>query len=192
MCSSDLTHECEEDIIVEVYQRLSRRFTPLNLILSPRHPGRCNIVMELLKDKGIHYVRRSVLTEDNTELENIVILIDTIGELAGLYSVADVCIIGGSFVPVGGHNLFEAAYWSKPIICGPHMNNFPLTKDFMSRDAVRIADKAGLYDILFCMLESLDMRERLGKNAHRVFLENGGAVEKAMNILEPYLSRLKR
>jgi len=181
------THEGEEEVIIETYHKLRSGNEPINLILAPRHPQRFPDVEKLLHRKGMDFIRRSALSGQSREHENVIIMVDTLGELAGLYSVADVCIIGGSFVPVGGHNLFEAAYWSKPIICGPHMNNFPLTKDFEQNNAVRISDKGALYDIVTELLGSPELRRTMGQNAYRLFLENSGSAEKAMHILEPYL-----
>jgi 3-deoxy-D-manno-octulosonic-acid transferase len=186
------THEGEEELIVDTYLKLRSDHDPLNLILAPRHPQRFRNVENLLMNRKVNFIKRSVLDEHQGALKDAVVLIDTLGELSGLYSVASVCIIGGSFVPVGGHNLFEAAYWSKPVVCGKHMNNFPLTKDFERNDAVRIADKDALYDILFELLNSRESRETLGRNAHNLFLENRGAAEKAIGLLDTYISRIKK
>ncbi len=187
VCGS--THEGEEEAVIAVYAKLRERSGTVNLILAPRHPQRFNAVEKLLNTAGERFVKRSELDDGSGELRDCIILIDVLGELAGLYAVADVSIIGGSFVPVGGHNLFEPAYWSKPIVCGPHMNNFPLTGNFEKADAVRIAEKEGLYDIVSELMDSDELRERLGRNAHKVFLDNSGAVHKAVALLRPYLER---
>jgi len=185
------THEGEEELVLECYLRLRERYGPLNLVLAPRHPQRFDRAGRLLEEKGTDFIRRSSLSGDTEELEGRVILMDVLGELAGLYSVADVCIIGGSFVPVGGHNLFEAAYWSRPIVCGPYMNNFPLARTFAERGAAKIVEPGGLCDILTELLESPATREEMGRNAFALFRDNGGAVRKAMNMLEPYLENCK-
>lgn len=181
------THEGEEEIIIETYLKLRESYEPLNLVIAPRHPQRFADVEKLLNKKRIEFIRRSTISAESGELEDVIIMVDTLGELAGLYSVADLCIIGGSFVPVGGHNLFEAAYWSKPIVCGLYMNNFPLTRDFEKSNAVRITDKEALYDILSQLLESSDLRAEIGQNAYRLFRDNSGAVEKVLDILMPFL-----
>ncbi|MGE5892712.1 MAG: 3-deoxy-D-manno-octulosonic acid transferase [bacterium] len=198
------THEGEEEIILDAYLRLKQDHQPINLILAPRHPKRFSNVENILKEKGIRYIKRSEIPPPAGsrhdpappglaglpgEIQNTVVLVDTLGELAGIYAAADICIIGGSFVPVGGHNLFEAAFWSKPIVCGPHMNNFPLVGEFLRNNAARIAKSTEVYDIVVDLLLSEENRMVLGNNAHRIFRENSGAVDKAMAILIPYLKR---
>ena len=91
----------------------------------------------MVKAKGLSYVKRSQLSSDSpihpfthSPFPCIVIL-DAVGELASVYGVSDVAVIGGSFIERGGQNLLEPAFWEKPIICGPHMENFPLRKSFM-------------------------------------------------------------
>ncbi|UCG77328.1 MAG: 3-deoxy-D-manno-octulosonic acid transferase [Nitrospirota bacterium] len=184
------THEGEESMMLDVYERLQNKFDDINLIIAPRHPQRFSAVEQLLKERDHRFVTRASLGKENGKIKGEIILLNVLGELAGSYAAADICIICGSFVPIGGHNLFEAAYWSKPIICGPYMNNFPLTKDFEDKQAIRIADRDSLYDILTELLGSQESREVIGKNAHKVFAENGGAVKKALNILEPYLKNI--
>jgi 3-deoxy-D-manno-octulosonic-acid transferase len=185
------THELEEEIVLEAYLKLKENRSPLNLVLAPRHPKRFPEVEALLKSRGLAYLKRSELCRSQGELQDVVVLVDVLGELAGIYSAAHVCIIGGSFVPVGGHNLFEAAYWSKAIICGPHMNNFPLVREFMDRNAVLIAKDGSLYDILSDVLDNPRKRELIGENAQKVFRDNSGAVTKAFDILRPYLERIR-
>jgi 3-deoxy-D-manno-octulosonic-acid transferase len=186
------THEGEEELIIDTYLKLRSDNAPINLVLAPRHPQRFRTVERLLMNKKVNFIKRSVLNDSQGTLKDIVVLIDTIGELSGLYAVAAVCIIGGSFVPVGGHNLFEAAYWSKPIVCGNYMNNFPLTKEFEMNDAVMITDKEALYDIVVELLDSGERRETMGENAHDLFLKNSGAAEKTVRLLEPYLRKTTR
>jgi len=185
------THEGEESLLVECWKRLKEKDPSLILILAPRHPNRFKDVEQLLNEKGLSYIKRSGMTDTPDEISGTIILVDVLGELAGIYSAGDVCIIGGSFVPVGGHNLFEPAYWSKAIVCGPHMNNFPLISDFSAHKAVCIANEGNVYDIVSELLASPAEREMLGRNAYELFKSNSGAVEKAMDLLKPYLERKK-
>ncbi len=88
----------------------------------PRHPERFDAVAQLAKEKNLRVQRRSDSQKINNETE--VLLGDTMGELLMLYGAADLAFIGGSFVPVGGHNLMEPAAWALPIICGKYLHNF--------------------------------------------------------------------
>lgn len=185
------THEGEEEIILDCWQRLKEKHAPLTLILAPRHPNRFGDVERLLQSKELSYIKRSGMNESVDEISDCVILIDVIGELAGIYSAGDICIIGGSFVPIGGHNLFEAAYWSKPIVCGPHMNNFPLITNFTAHKAVRIANAGNIYDIVSALLDSPAERKTLGEKAYRLFTGNSGAVDKALDLLKPILEQVQ-
>lgn len=185
------THEGEEEVILDCWQRLREKHSLFTLILAPRHPDRFGDVERLLQSKGLSYIKRSDMKDSTDEISNRVLLIDVLGELAGIYSAGDICIIGGSFIPVGGHNLFEAAYWSKPIICGPHMNNFPLIADFIAQKAVRIANAGNIYDIVSALLDTPDEQKALGENAYRLFTGNSGAVDKALELLKPILEKVQ-
>lgn len=191
------THEGEERLIVDAYGALRKEHPSLNLVLAPRHPRRLAEVRRLLRDAGHPFLNRSdIPPEGGAEgrapgepIGGMIVLVDVLGELAGIYSCALICIVGGSFVPVGGHNIFEAAYWAKPIVCGPHMHNFPLAEEFVRRDALRIAKSEDLCDILSHMLGSPEALQKMGANARLVFTENAGAVDRAIGLLGPYLER---
>jgi 3-deoxy-D-manno-octulosonic-acid transferase len=95
----------------------------MRLILAPRHPERFNEVADLIQKTGMTFLRRSVLPDQNSQGVQV-LLLDTIGELRKVYSLASVAIIGGSFLPFGGHNVLEPAALGKAILFGPDMTNF--------------------------------------------------------------------
>ena len=109
------------------------------------------------------------------------------GELASVYSVSDVAVIGGSFIEHGGQNLLEPAFWAKPIICGPHMENFPFAKEFYERGAAIETDGSALYEKLKELLQSQERRKAIGNKARELYNEKSGAVEKAMKEIEGFL-----
>ncbi|MBA3061276.1 MAG: 3-deoxy-D-manno-octulosonic acid transferase, partial [Nitrospirae bacterium] len=133
------THRGEEDLIVSSYIELKKDFPDLTLIIAPRHPERFKEVEELVKKKGLEYIKRSEIegreTRDKGQRKGLIVILDAVGELASVYGVSDVAVIGGSFIEHGGQNLLEPAFWAKPIICGPHMENFPFAKEFYERGA---------------------------------------------------------
>ncbi len=175
------THEGEEEVILEAFRALKRVFRDATLIIAPRHPERFTAVEGLLRDRAVDFTRRSIGGEGG------VILLDTIGELPDVYGSADVCLIGGSFVPRGGHNLFEPASWGKPIVCGPHMENFPLADEFFKRGAAVRAGADELGTILLEILSDGEKAEEMGRKARELYSEKGGAVLRTLEVLEGLL-----
>ena len=115
------TRTGEESPVLDVYKGLRERYPALKLVLAPRHLDRIIEVEGILKETGLQYSKRSEISD---RLDLPVLLLDTLGELVSFYKYADVVFIGGSLIPHGGQNPLEAAYFSKPIIFGPHMFNF--------------------------------------------------------------------
>ncbi len=187
------THRGEEDLIASSYIELKKDFPGLTLIIAPRHPERFGEVEGLVKAKGLSYVKRSQLSSDSpihpfthSPFPSIVIL-DAVGELASVYSASDVAVIGGSFIAHGGQNLLEPAFWAKPIICGPHMENFPFAKEFYEKRAAIETDELNLFDKLKDLLKSPEKRKAFGERARKIYDEKAGAVERAMKEIERYL-----
>jgi 3-deoxy-D-manno-octulosonic-acid transferase len=186
------THEGEEELITSIYIRLKEDFPDLNLILAPRHPERFKDVEGLLKLKRLSFVKRSAFNEklitSTTELfKGIIILLDTVGELSSVYGISDIAIIGKSFKGYGGQNPLEPAYWGKPIICGPHMENFPFIENFYSRGAALKVNEEGLYSALKELLLSPEKAKEMGLKAQQLYRENTGAVDRAMEVIAKYI-----
>lgn len=175
------THRGEEALMLSAYERLRGEFAGLNLILAPRHPERFDEVEELLKGSQTPYVRRSLPWDS---VSGKAILLDTIGELSSVYAYADIAVIGGSFIEHGGQNPLEPACYGKPVVCGPHMENFPFMEDFYSAGAAIKAEKNGLYDVLKELLSSPEKRRSIGKAAKGLLEKNRGAVDKALKAVE--------
>ena len=120
------THEGEETVILEVYQRILERRPDFKLILIPRHIERAEAVAELIRQAGFaDFIKMSEINAGRRRVKERIILVDVIGELFKVYSLAAVVFCGGSLVPKGGQNILEAAAWGKVVFHGPHMEDFP-------------------------------------------------------------------
>src|SRR4030042_2928127 len=133
------THEGEEELIMSVYRELKKDFFDLNLIIAPRHPERFQGVEDLLRSKGLSFIKRSEFRTSNPPapplekggevyepqfLKGEIILLDTVGELSAVYAMSDIAIIGKSYKGYGGQNPPAPAYLGKAIVCGAHIENF--------------------------------------------------------------------
>mgnify|MGYP001041901051 CR=1 FL=1 len=184
------THEGEEEFITSVYSELKKDFPDLNLIIAPRHPERFKKVEDLLKSRGLSFVKRSEflrVPSPDSRLSGTILLLDSVGELSAIYGISDIAIIGKSFKGYGGQNPLEPAYWGRPILCGPHMENFPLIKDFYSEGAALEVYEEGLYTKLRDILLSPERAKEMGSKAKELYMRNAGAVEKAMESIAGYI-----
>ena len=137
-------------------------------------------------------MKRSAFNEENTEspiIKGHIILLDTVGELSAVYGITDIAIVGKSFRGYGGQNPLEPASWGKPVVCGPHMENFPVIQDFYREGAAIEVSEKGLYSRLRELLSSPDKAKEIGSKAHELYTKNSGAVERAMEIIESYISK---
>lgn len=190
------TSEGEEQALLAAFAELQKiqGREAARLLIAPRHPERFNAVAELLEVSGVKFSRRSSANELAKTAE--VILLDTIGELAAIYQFASVVFVGGSLVPVGGHNILEAALFAKPIIVGPHMQNFrEITSEFLRRNAliqIRTTDADKQIDELsrtFANLLSDQTRAtRLGNNARQAIEANRGATARTVAAIAELLA----
>ena len=190
VCGS--TREGEEEALLKVFEVLSSEFPSLRLLLAPRHPQRVDQVARLVEARQLTYLKRSQLNSDTSHCPAI-LLLDTIGELAYLYQLADVVFVGGSLVPTGGHNIIEAAYFSKPILFGPHMENFQeISASFLdSYAALQVQTEEELTGKVRDLLTNPETRQWLGRNARKVIRDNQGAVGRTVQIVEKALKREK-
>jgi 3-deoxy-D-manno-octulosonic-acid transferase len=116
-----------------------------------------------------------------------IILLDSVGELSSVYAVADIAIMGKSFSGFGGQNPLEPAHWGKPIICGPHMENFPFINDFFREGAAFEVETSGLGNKIAELLEKPEDAKQAGEKARKILLENAGAVEKALELAQKHI-----
>jgi 3-deoxy-D-manno-octulosonic-acid transferase len=158
------------------------------MILAPRHPERFAAVASLLDQMGIRWWRRSVW--DGQSIAGGVVLLDSIGELAALYGVADLAFVGGSLVPRGGHNILEPALYGVAIVVGNHTENFrDIVGLFQSRDAVRIVGPAELPLTFMELLANDSERAALGRRAAETVCSQTGATRRTLEALEGLLGK---
>jgi 3-deoxy-D-manno-octulosonic-acid transferase len=136
----------EDDVVIEAFQRLSVRYPNLLLVLAPRRPERFPVVAAKLAQAGVSFVRRSEGGSTAPALPGV-LLLDSIGELAGLFERATVVFMGGTLARRGGHNILEPAYFGKPVVIGPHMENFAeIAAHFVNSGAVVQIDQAEMLE----------------------------------------------
>lgn len=185
------THSGEEKLILAAYQKALADFSDLTLILAPRHPERFREAEEIIRASGIRFRKRTEFSSDTSPLgfSGGVILLDSIGELSSVYSVADIAIIGKSFTGYGGQNPLEPAYWGRPILCGLHMENFPFIKEFYQEKAAFEVDPLSLPKKIKELLLAPEEAAKAGAMAKEIYNRNSGAVDRAMLIVRECLNK---
>jgi 3-deoxy-D-manno-octulosonic-acid transferase len=155
------------------------------MVLAPRHPERFGEVAEMLRRRGVAWARRSEWIADPTRIApGSVFLLDSIGELASVYSLAAAAFVGGSLVGAGGHNPLEAAQFGVPVVMGPSYENFRgIVEELRVHNAIRIVQRARLQDGLAWMLAGTDESRALGARGRDVFEREAGATERALEAL---------
>ncbi len=186
------THAGEEEIVREA-QRIVRGSAPSALlVLVPRHPPRFEEVAHELQRAGTRFVRRSQRAGEKAGSaagEADVLLVDTLGELLEFYAAADVAFVGGSLVPIGGHNLLEPAALGVPVLTGPYNGNGPdIAKLLIERGAVEVVrDADELGGRVAALLADPDERARIGAIGRDCVDSNRGALGKLLGLIEPLL-----
>ena len=185
VCGS--TVEGEEPLLLDAFKQVLATYPAATLLLAPRHPERFDAVAELLKQSAVPFQRRSQWS--GAPLRERVLLIDSIGELAGLYALADVAFVGGSLAPRGGHNIIEPAQHGVPILVGPHTENFrDIVALFQANDAVRVVEVGTLAQTVLGLFANADERRSLGARAAGTLrLQQQGATEFAIARLKTLL-----
>jgi len=184
VCGS--TVEDEERFLLQAFENVLASYPKAVMILAPRHPERFSEVTGLLEDLGVRFWRRSLWSGE--PIVGGVLLIDTIGELASLYALADVAFVGGSLVPRGGHNIIEPAQHGVAIIVGNHTENFrDIVGLFQSRDALRVVGPAEFPLTLMDLISKPEERTALGRRAAETLQSQTGATERTRAALEKLL-----
>lgn len=181
VCGS--TVEDEEPPLLKAFENLRVGHPGAVMILAPRHPERFDDVGILIQQMGIRSFRRSLWQGE--ALSGAVLLVDTIGELAALYALADIAFVGGSLVPRGGHNIIEPAQHGVAVVTGDHTENFrDIVALFRSHDAVRIVTLAELPLTLMQLLADDSERNALGRRAEQTMRSQAGATQRTMAALK--------
>ncbi|MBM3248956.1 MAG: 3-deoxy-D-manno-octulosonic acid transferase [Candidatus Omnitrophica bacterium] len=183
------THHNEEEITFKVYREAIKNFPRLKLMIAPRHPERADAIADLISSNNFKVIRFSSIKNEKINLAayaNYVFLVDTIGDLKSLYNLATLVFVGGSLVNKGGHNIIEPAYFSKPIIFGPHMSNFQDMADlFLKKNSViQVKNEKELASAIKMLLENRTKRQQLGQDSRRIVDENKGATERTADLIK--------
>lgn len=183
------THEGEEAMMLNVYQKLKTKFPEILLFLVPRHPDRFNKVANLCVDRGFKIVRRSQKQPCDDEID--IFLGDTMGEMPLFYAASDVAFVGGSFVPVGGHNLLEPAALALPVLSGPQLFNFVAISEMLiaAKGATVVQDEAALVECLSQLFSDSGLSQKQGAQAKTVVEENRGALDKLVQLIDQLWQR---
>jgi 3-deoxy-D-manno-octulosonic-acid transferase len=187
------TLEGEEAALLEVWPRLLEADSKLAMVLAPRHPERFGAVAGLLEQSGFPWVKRSNWKSKAAgALQPLkpgeIVLLDTIGELASVYSLASLAFVGGSLIPAGGHNPLEPAQFGVPIVMGPHYANFrAITEDLLAHEALCIVEKATLAKVLVDMLCDRAEATAMGSRAKQVFEQQAGATARCVTAIQALL-----
>jgi 3-deoxy-D-manno-octulosonic-acid transferase len=161
------------------------------MVLAPRHPDRFKAVGALVEASGIALQRVTEFRERPSEIAaGSVFLLDTIGDLAAVYSLGAVTFVGGSLVPAGGHNPLEPAQFGVPVVVGPSFENFREIVDAMqAKDAIRVVQPQGLAEALCALLTNRADAEAMGERGRRVFEAQAGATQRTVDALMELVER---
>jgi 3-deoxy-D-manno-octulosonic-acid transferase len=189
------THRGEEEVVLDALSELGGKDYRPFLIVAPRHLNRVGEVEELLKRRGVNYIKRSGIKDGLKGLKSSfkdgldVLLLDTIGELSSLMASADVVFVGGSLVKgIGGHNVLEAAAVKRAPLFGPHMGNFPeISRDLVDSGGGFVVASAGeMAEVAGRIMGDAGFASMSGERAYSIIERNRGATERCVELLLPF------
>ncbi|MDQ6991371.1 MAG: 3-deoxy-D-manno-octulosonic acid transferase [Mariprofundaceae bacterium] len=180
------THDDEEQRILKMWQVWHRQQPDMLLVIVPRHPERFDVVESMIANQGVSVVRWS--QEANTQGADV-LLVDAIGVLQSLYTIADIAIIGGSLVPVGGHNPLEAAVCGRGVITGPYIQNFrEIMRNMQKNNAAMVVnDDEELESLVNTLLREPEQLRRLHAHAALLMQKNTQVLERVCHVVESLL-----
>lgn len=187
------THPGEEEVLLEAFKKLGIFSPRLRLIIAPRDTGRSDEIVRMSREKGFNAVLKTQVSEKRKKCGDLmsgspgnscfdVLVLDTMGELGRVYGLGSVCFVGGSLVPVGGHNLLEPASFGIPVVFGPHTHNFVSMSESLLAEGGgrRVKDGNELYETLRMLLEDEGARSRMGGRANAFVEKNRGSLERVL------------
>jgi 3-deoxy-D-manno-octulosonic-acid transferase len=195
VCGS--TAEGEEEPLLSALRTVQQQFPAAVMILAPRHPERFEKVAALISSEGFTLQRRSLWSPPQP-IRSGILLLDSVGELAAVYELADIAFVGGSLVPTGGHNILEPAQHGAAILVGPHTFNFREIVSIFEQGnaeqggAVKTVTAETLPSQFLSLLEHPDERRRMGRLAKDLFAKHAGATRRTLDALAPLLKHQER
>jgi len=183
------TLEGEERLLLSAFRELLPDIPQLTMILAPRHPERFRTVEKYIIDAGLPLIRRSDWMQQPEPIAaGSVFLLDTVGELASVYSLASAAFVGGSLIPAGGHNPLEPAQFAVPIVMGPYTENFRgMVAALLEQGAIRVTPPERLCPALQELLTSPEAKS-MGNRGRHVFEEQSGASETCLAAIRKVLA----
>jgi len=185
------THEGEETAVLDAHREVRAAFPDALLVLVPRHPERFAGVAQLLERRGIRFARRTM--DEACDAGTQVYLADTMGELPLFYAASDIAFVGGTLVPIGGHNLLEPAALALPVVTGPHLFNAEdIAQMFSSIGASITAGDAGeLAAAVTGLLGNPGQARAMGEKGRRIVADNRGALQRLLVLLDPLVDGVR-
>lgn len=183
------THEGEETVILEVFRKVQAAYSDFKLILVPRHIERAGEVMNLVRQSGFDSLTLTQIDQGHTMRDAKVLVLDRIGELFKVYSLATLVYCGGSMVPKGGQNILEPAAWGKVVFYGPSMEDFHDEKIMLESVGAGIPVNNGqeLEEKILALLQAPEVLTRKGEAAGRIIAANRGAAHKYAALIQKVL-----
>lgn len=186
------THPGEEETLVECYQALVARCPSAVLLLAPRHIERAESVEAMIRGRGLAVQRRSTMGQAGALRSTgpRVVVLDSRGELAAIYREAVVAFVGGTLVPIGGHNLLEPAQWAKPVLFGRYTDHCAEIADLLIQagGGRRVLHAEDLTRQVLSLFSDDEERERMGQSARQVVEQNQGALQRTLEAIDRLLT----
>ncbi|MED5420739.1 MAG: lipid IV(A) 3-deoxy-D-manno-octulosonic acid transferase [Pseudomonadota bacterium] len=183
------THEHEEEQVLRAHKVLCERFPDSLLVLIPRHPERFSVVRRFLEKSEFRYISRTDRMPCTPDIE--VFLGDTMGEVPFFYAACNVAFVGGTLVPVGGHNLLEPAAVGKPVITGPYLyNTQDIADKFQKHGAsITVNNPVELGTAVENLFANPERAADIGNRGRQIVRHNRGALDRLLRLLEPLVDR---
>jgi 3-deoxy-D-manno-octulosonic-acid transferase len=182
------TLEDEERVLLEAWPAISARVPNAVMVLAPRHPERFVRVAALAHERKLALIERS-MWDGGAVAARSVFLLDSIGELASVYGLATVAFVGGSLVAEGGHNPLEPAQFAVPVVMGPHYENFRDAVELLrGADALRVLERSSVGEGIAALLEDTNAAASMGARGKKVFAEQAGATQRAVEAIVQLLA----
>lgn len=186
------THDKEEEQVLSAHRQLLEEIPEALLILVPRHPERFGTVRSLLRKEEIEFVSR---TDESACPNDIAVFLgDTMGDLPMFYAASDIAFVGGTLVPIGGHNLLEPAALGLPVVTGPHLFNTQDIADMFSELGafVQVRDAAELAAALKRLFHDSNAAEKMASKGRTILADNRGALQRLLDLMEPLMSKVRK
>jgi 3-deoxy-D-manno-octulosonic-acid transferase len=186
------THPGEEEMLVEAFTAIVKRYPSARLLMAPRHIERAEAVEAMIRSRGLTVQRRSTWDphRDTGGTEVQVVILDTRGELALVYQEATVAFVGGTLIPIGGHNLLEPAFWGKPVLFGPYTDHCVEIAELLLQagGGLRVMRVDDLTHQLLQIFDRPEIGVSMGQAAQSVVQQNQGALRRTIDAIDNVLA----